>query len=673
VARERERAVIATYAEAIRALVIARIADQVLPVTSDDDTWLERLRKELSADAPVPPEASAAWWAAQVRDFDGDRGPLGRLEEAEALVVSAAGLVEDDGRFGPLFAALQDPLRARRPSVGMLGRLLAPSSDTSLLAACCERLQRRGLLAVENPADPRTEWIVRVPGAVWDVLAGVREPPSRPAHLRIRRREDAPALADLALSPAAAAMAARLPALVADGSVGAVVVRGMERSGRTTLLHALAAGRGHDLLVYDAREHDPSTDPAWSLFAALAGVAPVLPVVVCDPGPGATLTLPDLPGLAGPLGVVIGRSGSVAGSPVDRAVGCRLDPCGPADRERLWRAGGLDGDDELAAIVERFLVTPGTIGRAAPLAGLAARAAGRDRVGVGDVRTAMRSLRRQELETLATILDPLPTSAAPVLTAAARDELATLVRRCRHRERLVERTTSSHPGLNRGVRALLSGPSGTGKTLAARYLAAMLGLDLFRVDLAAVVNKYIGETERNLDRVLARAEELDVVLLLDEGDALMTKRTDVANANDRYANLETNFLLQRLETFDGIVVVTSNASSRIDTAFLRRIDVTIEFVPPEAPERRLIWAAHLGEHAVPAAVLDELSRRCVLTGGQIRNAALHAALLALEADEPVGEDHVLAAVRREYRQAGASYPLDGRDPGERSRVEVAGG
>src|SRR5205823_12499402 len=123
---------------------------------------------------------------------------------------------------------------------------------------------------------------------------------------------------------------------------------------------------------------------------------------------------------------------------------------------------------------------------------------------------------------------------------------------------------------NVGVRALLSGPSGTGKTLAARLLASALRMDIYRVNLASVVNKYIGETEKNLDRVFAQAEELDVILLLDEGDALLTQRTSVQNSNDRYANLETNYLLQRLESYEGILLVTTNARDRIDGAFQRR-------------------------------------------------------------------------------------------------------
>ena len=212
--------------------------------------------------------------------------------------------------------------------------------------------------------------------------------------------------------------------------------------------------------------------------------------------------------------------------------------------------------------------------------------------------------------------------------------------------------------LNSGVRALFTGPSGTGKTLAARVLASALGMDLYRLDLSTVVNKYIGETEKNLNQVFSHAEELDVILLLDEGDALLTQRTGVSNANDRYANLETNFLLQRIETYEGILIVTTNASERIDGAFQRRMDVLVEFRPPEPAERQVIWQLHLPrQHAIDESFLEELAARCGLTGGQIRNAALHAALLALRDGGCVGSNHVFEAVQREYRKVGGVSPL----------------
>ena len=208
-----------------------------------------------------------------------------------------------------------------------------------------------------------------------------------------------------------------------------------------------------------------------------------------------------------------------------------------------------------------------------------------------------------------------------------------------------------------GVRALFKGPSGTGKTLAARHLAAALGRPLYRVDLAATVSKYIGETERNLERVFAAAEELDVVLVLDEGDALMAARTGVQNANDRYANLETNYLLQRLERYDGVLVVTTNAAELIDGAFARRMDATLDFAAPDAPTRHRLWCAHLQPgHRIDAAALQEVALRCALTGGQIRNAALHVALLALEGGRAAAMEDLARALRREYRRTGQACP-----------------
>ena len=215
------------------------------------------------------------------------------------------------------------------------------------------------------------------------------------------------------------------------------------------------------------------------------------------------------------------------------------------------------------------------------------------------------------------------------------------------------------------MRALFNGASGTGKSLAARLLAGALQSDLYRLDLSAVVNKYIGETEKNLNQVFALAEELDVMLLLDEGDALLTQRTDVSNANDRYANLETNYLLQRLENYEGVLIVTTNASDRIDAAFQRRMDVVVTFAPPTVAERWNIWQMHLpAAHDIDARLLDEAARRCELTGGQIRNAVLHATSLGLSDGGRINSAHFEAAVRREYQKAGAVCPLPvwGRAP-----------
>ena len=200
--------------------------------------------------------------------------------------------------------------------------------------------------------------------------------------------------------------------------------------------------------------------------------------------------------------------------------------------------------------------------------------------------------------------------------------------------------------------------AGTGKTLAARIVGAELGLDLYRVDLSAVVSKYIGETERNLSRLFARAEEQDIILLLDEGDSLLTARTDVRNSNDRYANMETNYLLQRLEHYEGIILITSNAADRIDSAFQRRIDIFVEFSSPDTGQRQSLWRLHLPtQHTVSDSFIRTASLRCKLTGGQIRNAALHATVLAVEAETLLSDVFLTEGIRREYTKMGAASPL----------------
>lgn len=662
-----------THAQCVRGAVLSRVLLRALdPLPPAVDLgWLNGHQGSLETHHPPGLDLAdaALWWAAQLADSVPRSGPLSRVSTAAAQVLVTAGLIEQDIRFGALFAALQEPLRSRRPCVGLLGWLLADrDTERAAVTAACQELLADGLAVVENPDDPRAEWVLRVPVPVWDLVeTGRLHPASLPPAIRIRPRETFPSLDDLVIDDGSHAVVARLPGMVTEGALTSIVVRGMQGAGRTTLLGAVAATLGLDLLVH----HGPPNGADWRLFTALARLADVLPVVRLDPGPGETVTLPRLNGAAGALGIVLGRSGGLSGGSLDHAVSVTLGPCGSAERRLMWRRSEIDArNSSLGDIVDRFLLAPGAIHRTAPLARAAAHAAGRTRIGVDDVQTATRTLGRQGLETLATPLEPLPSMAVPVLTPSASEELDTLVRRCRHRERLVEAAEGATGGLNRGVRALFTGPSGTGKTLAARHLAGVLHLDLYRVDLAAVVNKYIGETERNLETVLARAEEVDVVLLLDEGDALMARRTDVSNANDRYANLETNFLLQRLETFEGIVIITTNAGSRIDPAFLRRIDVTVDFVPPDADQRWQIWSSHLSpENKVDPTLVMEIARRCTLTGGQIRNAALHAALLAIDRDEQVGDRDLLAAVRREYRRTGGSYPLSGVEQTWTERTE----
>jgi hypothetical protein len=642
--------------------------------------FLSGYRAALS-DSGMPacgPAAQVAWWDRQISNAERrERGhlPLAALRRdaglgaAEVRLVVAAGLVEEDIRFGALFAALQEPLASRRPCIGLLNWLLGePDAAAGDSWPACRELLDRGLLLADNRSDPRAEWVLRVPPPVWDAVRG--RPVDRPLPgLERQAAETFPLLDDLILPDELLGQVMRLPGLLAGGQAAALVLRGMQGTGRRAILGATARSLGMDVLLWQGTPGPAANgtgaqgglpaDDAWKLLGPLATLTRAMPVLRIDPGPGETVELPALACYRGPVGITLGRAGGIRGPLVERGLSLNVPPPDREARRRFWvTAGAAVAPGSLDEIADRFLLTGGHIRRTAALAATYAALAQRRSLIADDVQQAARSLNREALETLATHLPAAEGWREVVVGAATGRELDALAARCRRREQLRDEAGPAFgDSLNRGVRALFSGPSGTGKTLAARALAGELQMDLYRVDLAAVVNKYIGETERNLNQVLSRAEELDVLLLLDEGDALMTRRTEVRNANDRYANLETNYLLQRLETFEGIAIITTNAGQRIDGAFLRRLDVIVEFTPPDAQERWLIWDSHLpADHRVDPGLLDEIAFRCVLTGGQIRNAALHATLLA-GAGHALRDEHLEAALQREYRKAGAAYPV----------------
>jgi SpoVK/Ycf46/Vps4 family AAA+-type ATPase len=195
--------------------------------------------------------------------------------------------------------------------------------------------------------------------------------------------------------------------------------------------------------------------------------------------------------------------------------------------------------------------------------------------------------------------------------------------------------------------------------LAAGWLATQLGLPIYRADLSAVTSKYIGETEKNLAQLLAHAEESGIILLFDEADSLFGKRTEVRESNDRFANAQTNYLLQRIETFDGIALLTSNSRARFDPAFCRRLDMIVEFPLPGPEERRLLWLSHLGSnHRLSHRDLNQIAAAADLAGGHIRNAVLTAAVLAQAATRPIEYADVYLGLSDEYRKLGRQTPTE---------------
>jgi SpoVK/Ycf46/Vps4 family AAA+-type ATPase len=241
-----------------------------------------------------------------------------------------------------------------------------------------------------------------------------------------------------------------------------------------------------------------------------------------------------------------------------------------------------------------------------------------------------------------------------VLPADTTAQLAELALRARHRD-LVLGDWRMRPGggRGRGVMALFAGDSGTGKTMSAEVLAADLGLDLYVVDLSSVVDKYVGETEKNLERVFTEAAEVNGVLLFDEADAVFGKRSEVNDAHDRYANLESAYLLQRMERFDGVAVLTTNLRANLDEAFTRRLDMIVDFPLPDASQRRALWDRCLGTAVPRDDALDlDFCARFELAGGSIRACAVTAAYLAAESGSPLRTADLVVAVQREYRKLG---------------------
>jgi len=208
--------------------------------------------------------------------------------------------------------------------------------------------------------------------------------------------------------------------------------------------------------------------------------------------------------------------------------------------------------------------------------------------------------------------------------------------------------------LGKGLNVLFAGPSGTGKTMAAEIIANELDLDLYKIDLSAIVSKYIGETEKNLDRVFREGHTANAILFFDEADALFGKRSEVRDSHDRYANIEIAYLLQKMEEYDGVVILATNLRKNMDEAFARRMHFSVEFPIPEEPDRRRIWQGMFPTEAPldKGVDLKFLANQFKFTGGNIKNIALGAAFLAAEQGCPITMENLIWSTKREYQKMG---------------------
>lgn len=663
----RER--LAELRERVALLVEARSADD--PTAGDPLRGLhlppEAVQRLLTAPAPAPAPAP-----------DGQPGPA-RADRLDALAATC-GLVELDLRllllalapdldrgFEQLYGYLNNDVTRCRATAGLALDLCGLPADSAVGRARLHPtapLRAAGLLTVEDQERPFLSRTLSVPDRVAAHLLGDDTPdPLLPDAVRLLPppRTGAAASGGLAARLGKWITESPLPVHLREARAGAAVPQAV------TALH---------LAGLDALHLDPGRLPVANADPAAPVEAPSwIPALIREARlRGAGIVAGPLPARgAGPLvralaeaAVPVLLTGTSPGDPewTGQQILLLDAPEAEAEPEQIWRAAlGLAGeqgaepvagpDFDLAAAVAPYRLSADRIRRAAQAA-VELAAFEEVPLGPSQLRRAALGQSASGLEQHSRRIRPAVDWSDLLLPEQPLEQLHEFALRARYRDRVLGSWgLRAGGGRGRGVVALFAGESGTGKTLAAEVVAADLGLDLYVVQLSAIVDKYVGETEKNLERVFTEADRVDAVLLFDEADAVFGKRSEVKDSHDRYANLESAYLLQRLESFDGVAVLTTNLRSNIDDAFTRRLDLVVDFPFPGPEQRLALWQHSLAP--VPTAPgLDpaRCAREFELSGGSVRSAVTTAAYLAAGRGDGVTDADLLEGARREYRKAG---------------------
>jgi hypothetical protein len=607
------------------------------------------------------------------------------LVEPEYLALLACLAPELDLRFERYFAYLQNDVAKKRPSLQLLAKLFFAGSDPYPLPRRLlpgeDSLLGLGLLEPVKEADGGLAGreLRSTEGVLHFVLANDGPDPELRGLGRWRVGQALPQ--EPRYFQQHGGHLQRLASLAErDGRLPFTFLRGPEGCGKEDLvlgLAALASGAvlecpADDLLAFAGdfaawlrvMERDLRLHAAflWIRHAdALRGAAA---------SDGQRVRLRALGSfLAAHPSINVVFSGARTGAELGAELGLRLlelELRAPDVRERteLWQTAiAAQGDSVIQAgdatlaesLAAKFKFGPGGISGALQRLAWESGSTGAD----GDIAPALHRACRLEsscgLESHALRLRPKYRWNDLVLPPDLLAQLREIRNAVRHRARVHGAWGFEHKfSLGKGLNVLFSGASGTGKTMSAEVLAGDLELDLYRIDLASVVSKYIGETEKNLGRIFQEAESANCILLFDEADALFGKRSEVKDAHDRYANIEINYLLQRMEDYEGIVILTTNMLKNLDAAFTRRIQYTIEFPLPDERQREQLWAAVFPADTPKGGDLDldYLARRFKLSGANIKNVALNSAFLAAANGGQVDMGHVVTALEREYRKLG---------------------
>jgi AAA+ superfamily predicted ATPase len=571
------------------------------------------------------------------------------LDALDAAVLAVCAAPELHPRYGRLYAYLQDDVTRRLPSPRLVAGLLAGEgvAQADVLTCFAEgaRLIRSGALRVldPDPTIPLADRPIKLAGRLAAFLLGAGSAAHTESSPAVLRRIDA-----------GAGIAGRREAVEEVArSLGAetrlpLVVCGPDAAG------VLVAATRAALVVLDVRELDRAGALADAVLASALERA-----LLCFDGlerlsPADRSRMLEALDAAPGRAVLLGRSRADAQALVDRpALVVEVPFPSFAERREAWSVHTRStATDDVAA---KFRLSIEQIGAAAEVSVIAAHGRGLGVPERADLDLGARHASSSRLGDLAARLAPAYQWDDLVLPERQRELLRSISAYLRHRDRVLsewgyERTVAR----TQGLKVLFAGESGTGKTMAAQVLAAQLGLDLFRVDLATVVSKYIGETEQNLERIFTAADGSNAILFFDEADALFGKRSEVSDSHDRYANIEVAYLLQRMEAYPGAVILATNFKRNIDDAFIRRLDFVVDFPFPEAEDRKRIWQLVLPPQAPVAddADVDFLATQFKLSGGAIRNCSLAAAFRAADEDEEISMRHLVQAVAQEYAKQG---------------------
>ena len=604
------------------------------------------------------------------------------LSDFDLHVVLLALAPEIDLRYERVYAFLQDDVSRRRPTVDLALNLLCATPET--------RLHRRWHFTEEGP-------LVRYDIVRLVAEPGSTEPPLLAHALKLDERTVRRLLGYRGLDPLLRGICgildppgSALDVPVLEDLLDALValVRQADTTGEPLCLYlsgppgwakrrlaaAVAAGSDMPLLTAslgDAlatglpfeplmrRVHDEARMQQAILYAepldALLDSEPLIDAVTAYEG----------------VTIVAGTSARPPAGLCARAlVPVHVPPPAHEQRVEYWRAClGVEGesveDSALQQLAGRFRLAPEQIADAVALARsravLRPTATERHGLGLRELFAAARAQSDPALDGLARKIEPVHDWTQIVLP---QDTLAQLHEMCQqvvHRHQVLDEWGFGRRlSVGKGVTSLFTGPPGTGKTMAADIIAAELGLDLYKIDLSGVVSKYIGETEKNLERIFTAAENANAILFFDEADALFGKRSEVRDSHDRYANVEVAYLLQKMDRFEGVAILATNLRQNMDEAFVRRLCFAIDFPFPNQEQRAGIWRILFPAEAnrEPGIDFDVLGAELRISGGSIKNIVLNAAFLAASTDQSIGVRHLLHATRREYQKMGKVLSAD---------------